>query len=276
MARAGQRTSSWFWDAFVAVVVLGILPLLMVMRHAAVGGGVFWETVTGSAAWDALFGTLRLCVGTTLLALCLGTPLAWLTTRTDLPWRPFFRSVLTIPYIVPPYIAAVAWINLASPQVGVLNRLLGEGTLDIYSMGGLTWVMALSFYPYVFLTVRAALESADPSLEDAARMSGAGTWRVLRDISLPLMRPAMLASGGLVFLITASAFGAPAIIGNAARLEFLSTSIYDALTSGLGGLAAASSLSCMLFAFALVPLLVRARHHAVLSGMAQNVHLSAS
>jgi iron(III) transport system permease protein len=254
--------------ALAAILVFGILPLAAVVYRAATSGATFVDTVTSTRAWEALANTLWLCLGTTTLALLLGAPLAWLTTRTDLPGRRFFRATLTIPYIIPPYIAAVAWINLANPQVGFLNRLLGEGTINIYSLGGLTWVMALSFYPYVYLTVRAALESADPSLEDAARMSGAGTWRVLRDISLPLVRPAMVASGGLVFLVTASAFGAPAIIGNAAQLHFLSTRIVDALDSGLGGIAAAASLSCLLFAFALVPLFLRTRQHAVLSGKA--------
>jgi iron(III) transport system permease protein len=259
---------SGFWLALAAVVVLGILPLALVIAEGVRSGDVFTETLTAPETLDALGGTLRLSLGTTVLALLIGAPLAWLTTRTDLPWAGFFRSVLTIPYIIPPYIAAVAWITLANPRVGVLNTLLGAGTLDIYSMGGLTWVMALSFYPYVFLTVRGALLSADPSLEDAARMSGAGTWRVLVDIALPLMRPALVASGSLVFMVTASAFGAPALIGNAARLDFLSTSIFDSLTSGLGGMAQASSMACVLLALALLPMLLRARHHAVLTGKA--------
>ena len=264
--RLGMRVR--FGLALGAALLFGILPLLAVVMRAVRDTDVFLDVVTSAKAWEAVANTLWLCAGTTALAILIGAPLAWLTTRTDLPGRGFFRSVLTIPYIIPPYIAAVAWINLANPQVGFLNRLLGVGTVDIYSLGGLTWVMALSFYPYVYLTVRAALESADPSLEDAARMSGARTWRVLKDVSLPLVRPAIVASGGLVFLVTASAFGAPAIIGNAAQLHFLSTRIVDALDSGLGGIAAAASLSCLLFVFALVPLFLRARQHAVLTGKA--------
>ncbi len=263
-----SRARGRFLCAVAAVAVLGILPLGLVISRALESDSQLLETVSSPEAVDALLGTLHLSVGTTLFAVVLGTTLAWLTTRTDLPWKGFFRSTLTIPYIIPPYIAAVAWITLANPSVGLLNQLLGEGTLDIYSMTGLTWVLGLSFYPYVYLTVRAALESADPSLEDAARMSGAGTWRVLKDVALPLMRPAMIASGGLVFMATASAFGAPVLIGNAARLDFLSTSIFDAYASGLGGMATASSLACLLFVFALVPMLLRGAHHAVLTGKA--------
>lgn len=263
-----RRPGRLFWPALVVVLLLGTLPLLRVALRAAESGDAFLETLGGEEAWRALLGTLRLSLGTTALALLIGTPLAWLSMRSDLPGRPFFRSVLTIPYIIPPYIAAVAWINLANPEVGLLNVLFGRGTFDIYSMSGLTWVMGLSFYPYVYLTVRAALASADPALEDAARMSGAGTWRVLKDVALPLMRPAMIASGGLVFMATASAFGAPALIGNAARIDFLSTSIFDALASGVGGMVQASSLACLLLVFALVPMLLGGRHHAVLGGKA--------
>ncbi len=270
---ARSRGQSQAWGALIAVVVLGILPLAFVIGHGARTGAEFLDAVTSTDALDALLSTLQLAVGTSLLAVLIGAPLAWLTTRTDLPWQPCFRSMLTIPYIIPPYIAAVAWITLANPEVGVLNQLLGRGTLDIYSMTGLIWVMALSFYPYVFLTVRGALLNADPSLEDAARMSGAGTWRVLKDVSLPIMRPALISSGGLVFAVTASAFGAPVLLGGPARVEVLSTQIFDAIASGLGGMTEASSLACLLFVFVLPPLLLHGRHHAVLTGKAARASL---
>ena len=258
--------SGWFLPTAVVVLVVGVLPLALVVQRGLSAGDVFWSTVTSADAWIALRGTLVLSLGAALLAVLLGSPLAWLTTRTDLPARPLLRSVLAIPYVIPPYVAAVAWINLANPRVGLLNQWFGAGTFDIYGMAGLVWVMGLSLYPFVFLTVRSALDSADPSLEDAARMSGAGTWRILKDVALPLLRPAILSGGLLVFLATASAFGAPALIGNPAQIQFLSTRIFESLTSGLGGLGEASSLSCLLFAFVLLPLLLRSRRHAVLTG----------
>lgn len=267
MRRPG-RSPLLFAGVAGAVLLVGVLPLALVVRRGVSEGSAFLDAVTSRDAWVALRGTLVLSTGATLLAVVVGAPLAWLTTRTDLPARPFLRSVLALPYVIPPYVAAMAWIDLASPRVGLLNVLLGAGTFDIYGMGGLVWVMGLSLYPFVFLTVRAALDAADPSLEDAARMSGAGTWRIVKDVSFPLARPAILSGGLLVFLATASAFGAPALIGNPARLEFLSTSIYESLIGGLGGMGRASSLSCLLFAFVLLPLLLRARRHAVLGGKA--------
>ncbi len=257
-----------YWLTLVAVVILGVLPLLLLVVRALGSGAVFWDTLTEPETLDALKGTLHLAVGTTILALLLGAPAAWLTVRTDLPWKGFFRATLSMPYIVPPYIAAVAWITLADPRVGLLNVLAGGEVFNIFSIHGLTWVMALSFYPYVYLTVRSALESADPSLEDAARMSGASTWRVIKDIALPLARPALISSGGLVFMATASAFGAPVLIGNRAGVDFLSTRIFELGFGAMGGIAQASSLACLLLVFALVPMFLRPRHHAVLSGKA--------
>ena len=270
---SGARHGRLFWSALVGVAVLGLLPLGLVVREAGTDGDAWIETVTSDLAYDAFLETLQLATATTIFALLIGAPIAWLVTRSDLPWKGALRTLLTIPYIVPPYIAAVAWINLANPQVGLLNNVFGEGALDIYSFGGLTWVLTLSFFPYVFLTVRSALENADPALEDAARMSGAGTWRVFRHISLPLMLPSMLASAGLVFMATASAFGAPALLGAAAGIDVLSTRIYESLTSGLGGTAQACSLATMLFAFALLPMILPSSRVAVMGGKASRPSL---
>lgn len=255
--------------AFVLVVALGTLPLGFLLAQAAGGLEAASGILQESAVWDAALGTLRLALLTTLIAVVIGTPLAWLTTRTDVLGRRLCKPLLTVPYIVPPYVAAVAWIQLANPQAGYLNQWFGAGTVDIYSMTGLAWVLGLSFYPYVFLTVRGVLENADPSLEDAARMSGAGTWHVLRDVSLPLMCSAILSSAGLVFMVTASAFGAPALIGTVAREPVLSTFIFEELQAGgPDAMPRAAGLSCLLLGFVLLPLLLRSAAHATLGGKA--------
>jgi iron(III) transport system permease protein len=264
--RVGPRWS--FALAALALLVLGVLPLLSVAVRALAPGAPWAETLANPATGRAVLGTLRLATGTTVLAVLLGAPLAWLTARSDLPGRGLWVPLLAVPYVIPPYVAAVAWINLANPHVGFLNALLGPGTLNVYSMTGLTWVMGSSLYPYVFLTVRGALANSDPALEDAARMSGAGTWRVFRDVSLPLVRPAILSSGGLVFVTTASAFGAPALIGGPARQEFLATRAFEVLTGGYAGTAEAAILSVLLLSFAVVPFLVRPARFAVLTGRA--------
>ncbi|MDJ0976138.1 MAG: iron ABC transporter permease [Planctomycetota bacterium] len=262
-------SAATFTGAACVVLVFGIVPLLFVLLRAVTNPGEFTATLGNPSVLEAATGTLRLALYTTGIAVVLGAPLAWLTTRTDVPGRRAFSPLLTIPYIVPPYVAAVAWIQLANPQAGYLNQWFGAGTVDIYSMTGLAWVLGLSFYPYVFLTVRSVLENADPSLEDAARMSGAGTWRVLKDVSFPLMRSAVLSSAGLVFMVSASAFGAPALIGTVANERVLSTYIFEELMAwGPDAMARVAGLSCLLFAFVLIPLVLRSRAHATLGGKA--------
>ncbi|MCP5070586.1 MAG: iron ABC transporter permease [bacterium] len=266
---ARRRVPPAYLAAFALVVLLGVLPLGCLLMQAAGNTDAVGAVLKEGVVWDAALGTLRLALFTTLIAVVLGAPLAWLTTRTDVPGARVCRPLLTIPYIVPPYVAAVAWIQLANPQAGYLNQWFGAGTVDIYSMTGLAWVLGLSFYPYVFLTVRGVLQNADPSLEDAARMSGAGTRRVLRDISIPLMRSAVLSSAGLVFMVTASAFGAPALIGTVAREPVLSTFIFEELQAGgPNAMPRAAGLSCLLLTFIMLPLFLRSTAHATLGGKA--------
>ena len=180
--RGGQRTLG-FGLTGAAVLVVGVLPLFLVVLRAFTHPDTSFAALSTADTWRAAVNTLLVAGGAAVLAALVGTPLAWLVTRTDLPLRRHLRSVLPIPYIIPPYVAAIAWINLASPRVGLLNRVFGEGTFDVYGIGGLIWIMGLSLYPYVFLTVSAALENADPSLEDAARMSGAWTSAAHRPVT---------------------------------------------------------------------------------------------
>ena len=105
----------------------------------------------------------------------------------------------------------------------------------------------------MYLTCLSALENMDASLEDAARMSGAGPFTVLRTITLPLIWPAILAGAFLVFAASASAFGVPALVGTPARVHVLTTRIYSHVTTGgLDGLYTAAALSVPLLVIALV------------------------
>src|SRR6185312_162176 len=96
--------------------------------------------------------------GSAMLALCLAMPLAILLYRTDLPMRRALAMTFTLPSAIPPFISAMGWISLANPKAGYLNRLLGEGTLNIYSRAGIILVIGISELPIVLLAARAALE----------------------------------------------------------------------------------------------------------------------
>ncbi len=225
------------------------------------------------------WNTLKLGLLTVALATVLGVPLAWLVARTDLPGRRILEIACLVPYMLPPFIGAISWSQLLAPRVGYINKLWMALThnqtslFNLYSFPGLVWVMAMYTFPFVFITVRGALQRMNPSLEEAARIAGSRRLRVLRDVTLPLVLPSIMAGMILAFLYTISNFGLPALIGMRARIFVLTTRIYAYIHQGtFEGIQLAASLSVLLLAVALFILLLNrwviSRQHgaAIISG----------
>lgn len=222
--------------AVALLLIFGAFPILVLVLKAFTAGDELtlenFSRVYGNAAnLRSVLMTVRTAGLTMIISLVISFPLAWLVGRTDLPLKGIFRTLIVTPYMIPPFVGAIAWTYLANPRIGYLNRIardlfgLETAPLNIYSVGGLVWVFVLFYFPFSFLAVSRALEKMDPSLEEAARVSGSNTWRVLRDITVPLMLPALIAGGLLVFVAVASAFGVPAIIGGPANLQVVTTRI---------------------------------------------------
>jgi iron(III) transport system permease protein len=243
-------------SALLLLAFFGLLPLLVVLRSALAGGGAaFAREIADPAALRALANTILLAVLVTAIALPTGTALAWLLERTDLLEEEAMRTravaLLSLPLAIPPYLLAMAWALLGNGRNGLLNRATATPWIDLYGMGGIVLVLSSSAYPFVFLAARAALRRADPSLEEAARVSGASPLRVLVDVTLPLLRPALSASAALVFVFTSAAFGVPYLLGSAADppIYFLTTRIYQITTlGGAATLERAAALSIVLLA----------------------------
>ena len=184
--------------------------------------------------WRVLGNTLAVSAWTTALAGTLGTLLALLVGRTDLPARSVFQGLLVLPYLVPPFIGAMALLYVLGPT-GLLNQawMALSGSPDplvgIYGSGGIVLAMTLYKYPIAYLTVLAGLDRVDPALEEAARSAGARPWRTARDVTLPLVTPSIAAGMTLVFLSAMAEFGTPAILGFPARYFVLATKIYAAV-----------------------------------------------
>lgn len=224
-------------------------------------------------------GTLRAFKNTILvssaiagLSLFIAVPLGWLIARTDLPLARQFRSWFCLPYAIPPYIGAMAWIYLANPTTGLINRMFSNSILNIYSYWGLIWVETTFLYTFVLLTVLTSLDRMDSSLEEAARLSGASPLRVFKDITLPLIQPALISGGVLVTLASAASFGVPALIGSPARIYFVTTQIYTFQKMGsMGGIYKAGALSVLLLVFALGILflnqwIIKGKQYQIVSG----------
>ncbi len=248
---------------------MGVPALLLLLFVAFPISLIFFQSVLSEAGtltigflekvfevksnYMSLMNTLTISLLTVFFTILIGCPLAWLVTRTDMPFKGLFKTLFIIPYMIPPFIGAIAWGFLLSPRTGFVNKFLmalfnsSTPFFNIYTYEGVVFVMALYFYPYVFITVTGALERMDPTLEEAARSSGSGRFRVVRDITLPLVAPAIAAGVLLVFIAACSNFGIPALIGSEGRVYVLTTRIfYYIYSGGFEGLQMASSLSIFL------------------------------
>jgi iron(III) transport system permease protein len=255
-----RRASLATWVVLATIVFFAVGPVLLLVGRSLISARVgLVEDVTSPAGLTAILNTLRVAFGASLLALLLATPLALLLYRTDLPGRRGLALLFTLPSAIPPFISAMGWISLANPKAGYLNRLLGEGTLNIYTLPGMVFVLGIAELPIVLLAGRAALARVDSTLEEAARMSGAGPLRALLSATLPLTWPALFAGAGLVFLSAASAFGVPYLLGVSSTppAPVLTTRIYGwVLQGGQANLARAVGLSAVLLASATLMLVV--------------------
>lgn len=229
---------------FTGLLLFAALPLLLVLARAlGLPAAPSLEILAGAfadeASRTAFLNTALISTLVALFAIAVGVPIAFLLARFELPRARTMRTLLTLPAVVPPYLLGIAWIDLANPSTGLLNELargLGAAgpVLDCYTHAGIVWVLGLSFYPLLMLPVLNALERMDASLEESARISGASPARLLFEITLPLVAPAIASGAVLVFLATAATFGVPYLLGTAGqrRIELLTTAIANHITVG--------------------------------------------
>ncbi len=185
----------------------------------------------------------------------LGLGLAWAVARTDLPGARTLAGLLSVPYALPAYLLGMAWVVLGNPTVGLLRDFLPPG--GAYGFLGMAFVETCVAFAFPFLELRAGFERLDPALEEAARMGGASPARVFRDVSLPLLRPALVNGMCLSFLYTVAAFGVPAILGAPVRQQVLTTLIYSEIRiGGEAGLVRGLTLSAGLLVLAALAILV--------------------
>ena len=234
-----QRINSKFIVISLSVLLLlyfVVFPLGVLLYDSILVDGSFTlanyrEVYSQDVNWRALANTVELSLIVMVASVIITFPLAWLVGRTDLPFKRGYRTLLVASYMIPPYVGAIAWVQLLNPSVGYLNNVfkwifnLQTAPFDIYTTGGLAWVLTLFYSPFAFITISRAMEKMDPTLEEAARVSGSSPLRTLVDVTLPLMAPSILAGGLLVFIAAGSCFGIPAIVGMPGNIEVMTTRI---------------------------------------------------
>ncbi len=183
--------------------------------------------------------SLTIAIGTVLLSFVIGGSLAWLVVRTDLPGRKLINQLAVLPYIMPSWTLAQAWLVLFKNRTqggapGLFEYLIGQSPPDWLSYGPVPIIIcvALHYYTFFFLFVSAALMSIDSNLEEAGELMGANRWRILRKITLPLVLPALLSGFVMTFSKTLGTFGSPNILGSPVKYYVISTMMRGSLAAG--------------------------------------------
>ena len=246
----------WIPGLVIAVLLL-TAPVYLVLRTLGAGSEAIDLIFRPRTLW-VVWRTVALMAAVMLGCIAIAAPLAWLTVRTDLPARGFWRVVTMLPLALPSYIVGFAIAVGLAPR-GILQGWLEAAfapfslTIDripsIYGFPGAAFTLIIISFPYVLLPIRAALWNMDTSLEESARALGRTRWQTFRSVTLPMLRPAILAGGLLTALYALSDFGAVAMM----RYETFTWSIFIQYGAALNRtLAAAWSLGLIALALAVV------------------------
>ncbi|HET8533822.1 MAG TPA: iron ABC transporter permease [Methylomirabilota bacterium] len=224
--------------AAAALLMLILLPLgwlayMSVRGDAGLTPAHYARVLGDPTLQKALWNTVVLALWSGLVALLIGAPLAWLTARTDLPWRRTIQHLVMASFVTPPFLGAFAWVMLAGPNAGYINRLYRDWTgatdplINIFSMPGLIFVVAIYTFPYVYIMIANTLGLIASDLEDAASILGAGRFQVARTITLPMVLPAILSGFILAVLQALALFGSPAILALPAGFHTVTTQLWS-------------------------------------------------
>lgn len=226
---------------FLSIAILVIVvafPVLLILFNA------FWvedhfdfantiSILKQPATYEALMNSIIIASMSTVGSTIVGTFFAWLVTRTDIPYHNFMKSMFLVPFMLPSFIGAIAWKMLLSPNAGLINKFFMENfgfdgpIFNIYSYYGISAVEIMYLFPFVFIQVCGALERMDPTLEESARISGAGLMTITRKITIPLVMPSILSGALLIMLYSMAHFGTVAVLGIERGIYNIPVLIYE-------------------------------------------------
>ncbi|MBR1152556.1 iron ABC transporter permease [Bradyrhizobium sp. JYMT SZCCT0428] len=247
-ASEGMRRRVWanLWVVLLLVILgfLVIYPILMLLlgaltdtnpvvegislRHLSIAN--FLVVLANPNVGEALLNTLIACGGGTAIAVVIGLLFSWIVVRTNTPFKGFIAAASILPLFAPPLVAGVAWAILGSPKTGLINTMFKwiglDWRVDFYSLWGLVFVFGIYYAPYVYMFTSSALRNMDPSLEEAAEISGASAFATLFSVTFPLIMPAIISGMLLSFIVMLGIYGIPAVLGSSTNLALLTTYIF--------------------------------------------------
>ncbi|MBI2183567.1 MAG: iron ABC transporter permease [Thaumarchaeota archaeon] len=293
----------------VILVTVAAISFLIVVPIGFLLFGMFWSSFPGAEGYltsqfiveaftnfnnvKLLSNTIIFSAGSAAIAIAIAFLLAWIINRTDTPGRRIFDILPLITFMFPSMLGDIAWTFLLSPRAGLINvalaRLFGFSNLDqlsqinifgfqilpfnIYGMGGMIWAQSLSLATLAYLLIGGTFGTMDPSLEEAARMSGATTRQTIFKVTLPLVSPALLSTGALIFMIGVNSFETPTFIGLPAKVYVFMNAIFEKISitapPDYGGGTALAFISLLLSSTAVIFYLYttrRLRKYVVITG----------
>ena len=242
--RRGIMAAAWVLLLLAILTFLVVYPLLTLLLGALTDTNPvvegfslahlsitnFLTVLSNPNVGEALFNTLVACGGGTLIAVAIGLTFSWIVVRTNTPFKRFIAAASILPLFAPPLVAGVAWTILGSPKTGLINTLFKWMHLDLhvdfYSLTGLVFVFGIYYAPYVYMFTASALRNMDPSLEEAAEISGASAFATLFSVTFPLIMPAIISGMLLSFIVMLGIYGIPAVLGAPTNINVLTTYIF--------------------------------------------------
>ena len=246
--RAGRRrgvlAAAWVLSLLAILAFLVVYPVLTLLLGALTDTNPvvegfslahlniqnFLTVLSNPNVGEALFNTLVACGGGTIIAVTIGLAFSWIVVRTNTPFKRFIAAASILPLFAPPLVAGVAWVILGSPKTGLINTMFKwmhlDWHVDFYSLPGLIFVFGIYYAPYVYMFTASALRNMDPSLEEAAEISGASAFATLFSVTFPLIMPAIISGMLLSFIVMLGIYGIPAVLGAPTNINVLTTYIF--------------------------------------------------
>ena len=220
-----DRTRTALTPTLIVIVgFLTVCPVVMLLLGSFSEGltafGTFTlekyvKAYTDRALAEIIANTVVFTIGSAVVATALALFMAYLNTRTNVPFKFLFQIISIIPMMIPHILFAVSWVLLLNPTNGLINLLLKQlfslkqSPFNIYSLPGMILVEGLLDLPVAYLIIAPAMSAFDVSLEESAKVCGSSNLRTLRQITLPVLRPAILASITLVAIRSLESFAVP-------------------------------------------------------------------
>ncbi len=259
----------WFWVkiiVFVIFLLFLVWPFSSIIINAFKSSKVdgftmanFQKFFQKKYYYGALKNSVSVSVVPSLFAIILGVPMAYLMTRYNVWGKKVWHVLAILSLMSPPFLGAYAWIMMfgRAGSVTTFLKQFGISIPTIYGFGGISTVLTLKLYPYIYMYTSGAMESIDSSLEECAENLGSGKLRRFFTVTMPVVTPSITAGALVVFMSALADFGTPMLLGGQ-DFRTLPVLIYNEYLSEIGGNGnLASAISIIIVIITLVMLVVQ-------------------